>query len=77
MHELAHGVSRFASLTLSVLPWLAIGVAAAAVVQTFVPQRWAARALGGRAGLPVASARRRSRCRSRVLPSVTLTASKR
>ena len=54
MHELAHGLSRFGSLTLSVLPWLAIGVVAAAVVQTFVPPRWAARLLGGRAGLPVA-----------------------
>ena len=54
MHELAHGISRFGSLTLSVLPWLAIGIAAAAVVETFVPQRWAARVLGGRAGLPVA-----------------------
>ncbi len=52
MQELAHGVSRFSSLALSVLPWFAIGVAAAAVVQTFVPQRWAARLLGGRAGLP-------------------------
>ena len=56
MHELAQWVSRFGSLTLSVLPWFAVGIAAAAVVQTFVPPRWAARALGGRAGLPVAIA---------------------
>lgn len=54
MHELAQGLSRFGSLTLSVLPWFVIGIAAAAVVQTFVPQRWASRALGGRAGLPLA-----------------------
>lgn len=54
MHELAQGVSRFGSLTLSVLPWLAVGVVAASVVKTLVPQRWAARLLGGRAGLPVA-----------------------
>lgn len=56
MHELAHWVSRFGSLTLSVLPWLAAGIAAAAVVQTLVPPRWAARLLGGRAGLPLAIA---------------------
>ena len=54
MHELAQGVSRFGSLALSVLPWFALAIAAAAVVQTFVPERWAARALGGRVGLPVA-----------------------
>ena len=54
MHELAQGVSRFGSLALSVLPWFAVAIAAAAVVQTFVPERWAARALGGRVGLPVA-----------------------
>lgn len=47
-------LSKFGSLTLSVLPWLAIGLAAATVVRTFVPQRWAARLLGGHAGLPVA-----------------------
>ncbi len=56
MHELARLVSSFGSLTLSVLPWLAVGIAAAAVVQTFVPQQWAARALGGRTGLPLAIA---------------------
>lgn len=56
MHEIAHGLARLVSLTLSVLPWFLIGVAAAGVVQTFVPQRWAARALGGRASLPAAIA---------------------
>jgi uncharacterized protein len=56
VHELAQGVSRFGSLALSVLPWFAAAIAAAAVVQTFVPERWAARALGGRVGLPVAIA---------------------
>ena len=34
MHELAQGVSRFVSLALSVLPWLAIGVVAASIVKT-------------------------------------------
>jgi len=56
VHELGQGLSRFGSLSVSVLPWLAIGVAAAAVVRTLVPERWAARALGGRTGLPVAIA---------------------
>lgn len=37
MHELAQGVSRFGSLSLTVLPWFVVGIAAAAVVQTFVP----------------------------------------
>lgn len=54
MRELAQAISRFASLALSELPWFALAIAAAAVVQTFVPERWAARALGGRVGLPVA-----------------------
>ncbi len=54
MHELAQGVSRFGSLAIGVLPWFALAIAAAAVVQTFVPERWAARALGGRVGVPVA-----------------------
>lgn len=56
MHSLDNFVSRFGSLALSVLPWLVIGIAAAVVVQTLVPQRWAARLLGGRAGLPLAIA---------------------
>lgn len=56
MDALADFASSFWSLTLSVLPWLAIGIAAAAVIQTFVPQQWAARLLTGRHGLPVAIA---------------------
>jgi uncharacterized membrane protein YraQ (UPF0718 family) len=54
VHELGHFAPSFASLSLSVLPWLVVGIAAAAVVKTFVPQRWGARALGGRIGLPLA-----------------------
>jgi uncharacterized protein len=53
---LAQFASRFGSLSLSVLPWLTVGIAAAVVAQTLVPQRWAARLLGGRAGLPLAIA---------------------
>ena len=56
MHALAEFVSSFASLSLSVLPWFAAGILAAAVIQTFVPERWAARLLAGRRGLPVAIA---------------------
>ncbi len=56
MHPLAQFASRFLSLSLGVLPWLAVGIAAAVIVQTVVPQRWAARLLGGRAGLPLAIA---------------------
>jgi uncharacterized membrane protein YraQ (UPF0718 family) len=39
VHELVEGLSRFGSLSLSVLPWLAIGIVAAAAVRTFVPER--------------------------------------
>jgi uncharacterized protein len=56
MHTLGDFVSRFGSLALSVLPWLAVGVVAAAAIQTFVPARWMARLLGGRRGLAVAIA---------------------
>lgn len=44
----------FANLSLQVLPWFALGTLTAAAVQTFVPQRWAAAALSGRRGLPLA-----------------------
>jgi uncharacterized membrane protein YraQ (UPF0718 family) len=54
VHALTQVLARFGSLSLSVAPWFALGVVAAAVVQTFVPQRWAARLLGGRGGLPAA-----------------------
>jgi uncharacterized membrane protein YraQ (UPF0718 family) len=56
MHTLGDFASRSGSLTLSVLPWLALGVLAAAVIQAFVPERWMARLLAGRRGLPVAIA---------------------
>jgi uncharacterized protein len=49
-------ISRFGSLALSVLPWLAVGVLAAAAIQALVPERWVARLLGGRRGLAVAIA---------------------
>lgn len=48
--------SRFGSLALSVLPWLAIGVLTAAAIQAFVPARWMAGWLSGRRGLAVAIA---------------------
>jgi uncharacterized membrane protein YraQ (UPF0718 family) len=46
----------FVSLTVQVLPWFAAGTVTAALMQTFVPPRWAAGALSGRRGLPVAIA---------------------
>jgi uncharacterized membrane protein YraQ (UPF0718 family) len=45
---------RFVELTLQVLPWFAVGTLTAAVAQAFVPRQWAAAALSGRRGLPVA-----------------------
>ena len=56
MQILSDFVSRFGSLALSVVPWLAVGVLAAAVIQAFVPERWMARLLGGPRGLAVAIA---------------------
>ena len=56
MQTLGEFVSRFGSLALSVLPWLAVGVLTAAAIQAFVPERWMARLLGGRRGLAVAIA---------------------
>jgi uncharacterized membrane protein YraQ (UPF0718 family) len=56
MHDVGRLLSSFGSLSLSVLPWLAVGIAAAAIIQTFVSQRWAARALGGHTELPLAIA---------------------
>ena len=56
MQTLGDFVSRFGSLALSVLPWLAIGLVAAAAIQAFVPARWMAGLLGGRRGLAVAIA---------------------
>lgn len=56
MQTLGDFGSRFGSLALSVLPWLAVGVLAATVIQAFVPARWLARLLGGRRGLAVAIA---------------------
>lgn len=47
-------LSSFADLMLLVLPWFAAGTVTAVLVQTFVPPRWAASALSGRRGLPVA-----------------------
>jgi uncharacterized membrane protein YraQ (UPF0718 family) len=44
----------FVNLTVQVLPWFAIGVLTAALMQTFVPASWATGALSGRRGLPVA-----------------------
>ncbi len=44
----------FADLTLQVLPWFAVGTLTAALMQTFVPARWAAGALSGWRGLPLA-----------------------
>jgi len=41
-------------LTLQVLPWFAVGTLTAAIAQALVPPRWAAAALSGRRGLPVA-----------------------
>jgi uncharacterized protein len=46
--------SSFADLTLQVLPWFAVGTVTAVLIQTFVPPRWAAGALSGRRGLPLA-----------------------
>lgn len=46
--------SAFLDLTLQVLPWFAVGTLTAALMQTFVPPRWAAGALSGRRGLPLA-----------------------
>jgi uncharacterized membrane protein YraQ (UPF0718 family) len=46
--------SSFAHLTLQVLPWFAVGTLTAAIMRTFVPPRWAAGALSGRRGLPIA-----------------------
>jgi uncharacterized membrane protein YraQ (UPF0718 family) len=56
MQTFGEFVSRFGSLALSVLPWLAVGVLAAATIQAVVPERWMARLLGGRRGLAVAIA---------------------
>ena len=56
MQTLGGLVSRFGSLALSVLPWLAVGVLTAAAIQAFVPEHWMARLLGGRRGLAVAIA---------------------
>lgn len=56
MDALADFASSFWSLTRSVLPWFAVGIAAAAIIQTFVPEQWAARLLTGRHGLAVAIA---------------------
>ena len=56
MRTVGDFVSRFGSLALSVLPWLAVGVLAAAAIQSLVPERWMARLLGGRRGLAVAIA---------------------
>lgn len=56
MQTVGDFVSRFGSLALSVLPWLAVGVLAAAAIQALVPERWMARLLGGRRGLAVAIA---------------------
>jgi uncharacterized membrane protein YraQ (UPF0718 family) len=56
MRTLGDFASHFGSLALSVFPLLAVGVLAAAAIQTFVPERWMARLLAGRRGLPVAIA---------------------
>ncbi len=56
MSALVEVADRFAHLTASVLPWLAIGLLAAAAIRAFVPAELAGRLLGGRAGLPVAIA---------------------
>jgi uncharacterized protein len=54
MGLLGETASSFAHLTLLVLPWFAVGTLTAALMQAFVPSRWAAGALSGRRGLPVA-----------------------
>jgi uncharacterized membrane protein YraQ (UPF0718 family) len=51
---LGETASSFADLTLQVLPWFAVGTLTAVLIQTFVPPRWAAGALSGWRGLPVA-----------------------
>jgi uncharacterized membrane protein YraQ (UPF0718 family) len=54
MGVLRETLGSFADLTLQVLPWFALGTLTAALMQTFVPPRWAAGALSGRRGLPLA-----------------------
>jgi uncharacterized membrane protein YraQ (UPF0718 family) len=54
MDALGDTASAFAELTLQVLPWFAVGTLTGALMQTFVPPRWAAEALSGRRGLPLA-----------------------
>lgn len=56
MQTLDEFFSHFGSLTLTVLPWLAVGVLAATAIEVFVPERWTSRLLAGRRGLPVAIA---------------------
>lgn len=54
MGLLADIAKSFADLTVQVLPWFALGTLTAGLVQTFVPAGWAAAALSGRRGLPMA-----------------------
>lgn len=54
MEPLSETAEAFASLLLQVMPWFALGTASAALMETFVPAKWAARAFSGRGGLPLA-----------------------
>jgi uncharacterized membrane protein YraQ (UPF0718 family) len=51
MRTVEQAASHFWSLSWTVVPWLAVGLLAAAAIQAFVPDHWAQRALGGRSGL--------------------------